>query len=39
MGAGNEVEGMHREFMGGNVLVNVHGEDRMKWFRYIIMGV
>jgi len=27
MGAGNEAEGMHMEFMGGNVFVNVHGED------------
>jgi len=27
MGAGNEVEGMHRESMEGNVFVNVHGAD------------
>jgi hypothetical protein len=27
MRAGNAVEGMHREFLGGNVFVNVHIED------------
>jgi hypothetical protein len=27
MGAGNEVEGMHREFLGGIAFVNVHVED------------
>jgi hypothetical protein len=27
MRAGNAVEGMQREFWGGNVFINVHVED------------